>query len=132
MSALPLAAGLGIVAWALWSRARESGSIAPRLGAQPVRAGVPYLFVVRLEADDETATGVLESKGVEMLQLAPATRAPFWSKPGELYSTRAASFKAVPQGNGSVTLGEPFYGIGRLEQLVRLDGQPFASEASDV
>lgn len=103
--------------------------------AYPLHAGVGYLFIVRLGTDitDEEARSVLDAKHVESLVLGPAVNPPFWATTGAIvFSNRIASFKATPPGNSSVTLGEPFYGIGRLETLVRLDGQPFTAEASDV
>lgn len=95
---------------------------------QPLRAGVKYLFLVRTELPDAQVQAVLAPKGVEALEMQPATVAPFWAKPGESYSARVAAFRATPQGNGVITLGDPFYGVGRLERVVRLDGQPFDAE----
>lgn len=95
---------------------------------QPLRAGVKYLFLVRTEQPDETVRSTLAPKGVEALELTTAPVPPFWAKPGESYSARVAAFRATPQGNGTITLGDPFYGVGRLERVVRLDGQPFDAE----
>src|SRR5262245_30354088 len=66
----------------------------------PLRAGVPYLFIVRLSPGitDEQARAALEPKGVESLVLSPALNPPFWAAlPGavELFSNRHASFKAT-------------------------------------
>ncbi len=133
-SFLPLLV-LGAAGFALWSKTQSGaapGDTATPGAPMPLRAQVPYLFIVRLETTDEAAAAVLESKGVDSLEFGPASAPPFWAKPGETYSTRIASFKATPNGNGSVTLGDPFYGIGRLNTLVRLDGQPFTAEAPSV
>lgn len=118
----------------LFLASRGSSSAVPKDTAtpgapMPLRAGVPYLFLVRLEATEDAARETLESKGVENLMFTPASVPPFWAKVGDRFGTTAASFKATPAGNSSVTLGQPFYGIGRLEVLVRLDGQPFATPA---
>lgn len=134
----PIVPFLAAGAVGLFVLSRKGGSTsAPQTGPQPLRAGVPYLFIVRLDpaATDDVARATLESKGVDSLVLSPAVNPPFWaSRPGAvaLYSNRVASFKATPAGNGSVTLGDPFYGIGQLEVLARLDGQPFASEGPNV
>lgn len=96
---------------------------------QPLRAGVPYLFIIRLDKPEAEARPILESKGVQNLLFSPAVNPPFWVSSG-LFSQLVASFKATPAGNSSVTLGDPFYGIGRLETVVRLDGQPFAASSS--
>lgn len=99
---------------------------------QPLVAGVPYLFNVRLDVTDEAAREVLESKGVEMLVFASASQPPFWAVTTGApvpFSSRVASFKATPEGNGQVTLGEVFYGIGRLESVARLDGRAFSTPA---
>lgn len=138
---VPLAAlGLGI--YYLVTRS-GSGSVAssapwpegaPPESASPVPlyAGVPYLFLVRLEKSEQEARAALEPKGVENLLFTPSGNPPAYAAPGESFGTTTASFKFVPRGNSaSVTLGLPMYGIGRLEQLVRLDGRPF-SEAPSV
>lgn len=125
--------GAAAVAYILYDKSRNGGTprdmARPLLGVpQPLRAGVKYLFVVRTELPDQQVQSVLEPKGVEALEMAPATVPPFWAKPGESYSARVAAFRATPQGNGTVTLGDPFYGVGRLEQVVRLDARPFDAE----
>jgi hypothetical protein len=121
---------LGAVGYVLFSRA-QSGSKTPDEasvnGPQPLQAGVKYLFLVRLEKPETEARAVLESKGVESLLFGPAAVTPFWAKPGDAYGTVAASFMATPRGSSSITLGDPFYGVGRLESLTRLDGQPFGA-----
>lgn len=110
---------------------RETGvrDMASAGGPSPLWAGVRYLFVVRLEVSDDMARAILESKAVEALELAPASEPPFWAKPGEPFSDRVAAFRFLARGNGSVTLGSNFYEVGRLEKVVRLDGQPFSSPA---
>lgn len=125
--------GAAAVAYILYDKSRNEGTARdmakPLLGVpQPLRAGRKYLFLVRTELPDEQVRSVLAPKGVEALEMAPATVAPFWAKPGESYSARVAAFRATPQGNGVITLGDPFYGVGRLEKVVRLDGQPFDAE----
>lgn len=122
---------LGGVAYALWGKAAAAalGGATPPEAASPLplRAGVPYLFILRLEASDESATTVLSQKGVTGLEFTPAENPPFWAQPGETYSTRLASFMVTPNGNATVSLGDPFYGIGRIERLIRLDGQALAA-----
>jgi hypothetical protein len=122
---------LGAVAYLVVDKQQkaEIADMAAPGSPQPLRAGVGYLFFVRLEATEEAARAVLAPKGVSMLLFGPATNPPFWAQVGQPYSTAFASFKATPAGNGSITLGDPFYGIGRLEKVVRLDGQPFTAEA---
>ena len=125
--------GAAAVAYILYDKSRQSGApedtAISTLGVpQPLRAGVKYLFLVRTEQPDEVVRSTLAPKGVEALELSTAPVAPFWAKPGESYSARVAAFRATPQGNGTVTLGDPFYGVGRLERVVRLDGQPFDAE----
>lgn len=125
-----------------WLALRSTASIAPNILTTssaappaeplPLRAGVPYLFLVRVETTDETARALLESKGVENIEFSPAENPPPWTNPGETYSTRVVSFKAVPRGNGTVTVGDPFYGIGRLDTLVRLDGMPLEALALEA
>lgn len=134
-----LAAGaIGLFALSRKSASAPGSTNALADGPQPLRAGVPYLFVVRLDVGvtDEQARAALEPKGVEMLVLAPAVNPPFWlttlgGAPAGVWSQRVASFKATPRGNSTVSLGDPFYGIGRLETLARLDGRPF-SEAAEA
>lgn len=98
-------------------------------GPAELEPGVRYLFVVRLEATPEHARQVLEGKKVEGLQFVPASEPAFWVQPDEPFSTTAATFMATAQGRAFVTLGDPFYGVGRLEKLVRLDGLPFGTGA---
>lgn len=123
----------GAVGLFVLSRSRAASASNALVGVpQPLRAGVPYLFIVRLDAGvtDEAARAALEPKGVENLVLTPALNAPFWASSSPIpFSSRHASFKATPKGNSTITLGDPFYGVGRLESLARLDGQPFAAEA---
>ncbi len=130
------AAGVGLFVLSRKSGSAPSSTSAPSNGPQPLWAGVPYLFIVRLDVGvtDEAARAALEPKGVEMLVLAPAVNPPFWvttlnGVPAGVWSQRVASFKATPKGNSTVTLGNPFYGVGRLETLARLDGRPFAEAA---
>lgn len=127
-----LALGLAGLGYLVFGRRGEPGDVALPGSPQPLRAGVRYLFLVRLEAPEAEARATLEAKNVENLEFAPASVPPFWTQPGELYSTRVAAFRVAPQGNGTITLGDPFYGIGRLEKVVRLDGQPFDAEAAVV
>ena len=105
--------------------------VAPTGAPSPLWAGVRYLFVVRLEVTEEMARAILEAKGVEALEFSSATVAPFWAKPGVPYSDRVAAFRFLAKGNGSVTPGSNFYEVGRLERVVRLDGQEFSAPAPD-
>lgn len=133
MSLWPLLAAAG-VGYLLLGKAKNGSAptdTAERGSPQPLRAGVPYLFIVRLDKPEAEARPVLEGKGVQELVFSPASNPPFWVKSGP-FSMAVASFKATPAGNSKVTLGEPFYGIGRLETLVRLDGQPFATPAPEA
>lgn len=130
----------------VFARRRQATSSASPGGPRPLRAGVPYLFIVRLNpgVTDEQVNAALEPKGVESLILSPAVNPPFWatlptgSVPTlptgsvPVWSNRVASFKATPQGNGSVSLGDPFYGVGRLESLARLDGMSIDAEGPSV
>lgn len=124
---------LGAVGYLMFGRSALATSTGVRDKAlpgspQPLRAGIPYLFIIRLDVAEAKAREVLEGKGVQNLLFSPASNPPFWLTTASLpFSTRIASFKATPAGNSQVTLGDPFYGIGRLETLVRLDGQPFAA-----
>ena len=129
MSLLPWLA-LATAATFVLTRKGRSSSYAGAGAPAALYAGVPYLFIVRLEASDEMARATLEPKGAADLEMSPATTPPFWAEPGAAYSTRVAAFRATPQGNSTVSLGEPFYGIGRLEKVVRLDGQPFNASPS--
>ena len=126
----------GAVGLFVLSRSRSGGSTSASPGAPvPLRAGVPYLFIVRLGTDvtDEQVHAALDPKGVENLLLTPAVNPPFWATTGAIaYAPRVASFKATPKCSSTITLGDSFYGIGRLESLARLDGQPLWSEAPSV
>lgn len=131
MNPLPfIAAGL-VGLFVLSKKSAGAASNAAPGAPQPLRAGVPYLFILRLDRDvsDADVRAVLEPKGVENLLVSPAVLPPFWAQAGEAFDVRVASFKAVPRGNSTLTLGDPLYGLGRLETLVRLDGMPFAAEA---
>lgn len=133
-SLLPFLAA-GAVGLFVLTRKQTGGSSSAPVGvAVPLRQGVRYLFIVRLSpgVSDEQARAVLEPKGVESLVFSPAVNPPFWAAlPGavELFSSRHASFATTMRGSSSITLGDPFYGIGRLEALSRLDGQPLSAEA---
>jgi hypothetical protein len=135
-SPLPWLVALGAAGLVLSKmRGASSGESSAPISADPVplRAGVPYLFLVRLDVSDAAARPVLEEKGVENLEFSPASVVPFWlPEDATEFSTRIASFKAVPRGNSHVSLGMPFYGVGRLERLVRLDARPFSEPAGDV
>lgn len=125
-------AALGYAAVELSRKLPVGVTDAEPLGPQPLRAGVPYLFQVRLTSSGDpvgemAAEDVLKSKGASMIVFSPAILPPFWSSPGAAFSTRVASFKVTPQGNATVTMGQDFYAIGRLEKVARLDGQPFAA-----
>lgn len=99
----------------------------------PLQPGIRYLFLVRLESTEASARPVLESKGVEQLKFTTDSMVPpFWTKPGEPFSTAVASFIAEPKGSSTIELGTPFYGVGRLEKLIRLDGQPFSTPVGTV
>jgi hypothetical protein len=132
----PIAALLAAGAVGLFVLSRQVGSrTSARPGkVEPLRPGVRYLFILRLDAGvtDERAREVLEAKAVENLVLSPALTPPFWAAAGQPFSSRVASFKFTARGSATVTLGEPFYGIGRLETLVRLDGLPFDAEGPSV
>lgn len=127
---LPLLA-LAAIGYVVYEKTRGVADVAQVGVPQPLRAGVRYLFLVRLDASMETAQAVLAPKGVERIEFSPATVPPFWAAPGAVFSTSLVSFIAQPAGNGTVTVGEPFYGIGRLERVVRLDGQPFSAPAGE-
>ena len=128
----------GAVGLFVLSRSRSGGSTSASPGAPAtLRAGVPYLFILRLDdaVSEEQARSVLEPKGVSSLIISPAVNPPFWASgaPGLVpFGSRHASFQATPKGSSTITLGDPFYGIGRLESLARLDGQPLSSEAPSV
>jgi hypothetical protein len=94
---------------------------------EPLRAGVPYLFVVRLApgVSEDQIKATIESKGGVGIVFGPASIRPVWATPGDIIGDRAVSFKVTPQGNATVKLGDPFYGVGRLEAIVRSDGQTF-------
>ena len=114
---LPLLAALVVaVGFVLTRKSNASGAFGP----STIEAGVPYLFIVRLTATDTAAEAVLSPKGVTDLEFSPATSPPPWTGPGESYSTRVAAFRVTPRGNSTIELGQDFYGIGRLEKVVRL------------
>lgn len=119
---------LGALALTAKTASLDPPDMAPVGGPAPLWAGVRYLFVVRLEVTEEMARAILEAKGVEALEFGPAAVAPFWTKPGEAFSTRVAAFRFLAKGNGSVTPGSNFYEVGRLERVVRLDGLPFSAQ----
>jgi len=124
---LTLASVLGAFAWSRRSSAPGFGLLPS--DARPgervqLRQGAPYLFIVRTIAPDDAVRAALATKAVEGLEFAEATVPPFWSKPGEHYSNRAAAFRKTLDGNAVVELGQAFYGIGQLEKVARLDGQP--------
>lgn len=126
---LGLAAGLGVAFYK--SRAGAPPSSSAPSSPVPLYAGVPYLFLVRLETSEDEARPVLEAKGVENLLFSESSNPPAFAAPGEDYGHVTASFKAVPKGSSAaLTLGMPFYGVGRLEQLVRLDGRAFTEAPS--
>lgn len=120
VSPLAWVAALGGVAFLLAGK----GGTAPVTGPTtvPLSAGTGYLFMVRLapETLESSARLLLESKGATMIEFLAAANPPFWAAPDEPASTRLASFKATPAGNSTVRLGDDFYGIGRLERVVRL------------
>lgn len=132
-SVVPFLLGLaGLGYWALTRRSsgapQSSASVAAPV---PLYAGIPYLFLVRLEKSEDEARAVLEPKGVLNLLFTPSGNPPAYAAPGEPFGTTTASFKFVPRGNSAaVQLGLSMYGIGRLEQLVRLDGRPFSEAPS--
>lgn len=118
---LALLAGLG----ALGALAFTSSSLKPQTSSYgpttvPLVAGTPYLFIVRLEALDDAARAVVESKGATMVEISPAANPPFWAQSGQPFPERVISFRATPAGNSTVMLGDSFYGIGRLERVIRL------------
>lgn len=137
--AVPFIAAVAVGLFVL-SRDRAPGgdsSSAPAGQPLPLRQGVRYLFIVRLSPGitDEQARATLEPKGVESLVFGPAVNPPFWANAAgavELYSSRLASFIVSLKGNSTIALGDSFYGIGRLEALSRLDGQPFSAETPGV
>lgn len=123
---LTIASVLGALAW---SRRGQSGPAVLPTDAVPGQRvqlwqGAPYLFIVRTIAPDEAVKAALANKGVVDLEFAEATVPPFWAKPGEHYSNRAAAFRKTLEGSAVVTLGDAFYGVGQLEKVARLDGQP--------
>jgi len=102
------AAGLGA---GLWLRTRSSsppGDSAHPGAPAPLYPGVPYLFVVGVRQDPSDALATLEDKGAAAIE----------------FSGASVSFRATPEGRSTVTLGQDFYGIGPIEALVRMDGQP--------
>ena len=110
------------VGWAFLGKAKAEPGAAQSLLPLPLRAGVRYLFVIRLETTDSDAEAVLRAKGAESIEFTDAGVPPFWAQPGETYSTRAVVFQVTPRGNATLSLGDSFYDIGRLEKLVPLDG----------
>jgi hypothetical protein len=122
---------LGAVGYAIFGKAKAAPGAAQSLLPLPLRAGVPYLFVIRLETTDDDAQTVISTKGAENIEFTSASVPPFWAQPGETFSTRAVVFQVTPRGNATLSLGDDFYGIGRLEKLVRLDGQPLSALATE-
>jgi hypothetical protein len=98
--------------------------------SEPLRGGVPYLFVVRLApgVSEDQIRATIESKGGIAIVFGPASVRPAWATPSDVLGDRAVSFKVTPQGNATVKLGDPFYGVGRLEAIVRTDGQVFRAD----
>ena len=131
----PLAFAAG--AAALWTllRAKNAEAASNALGGpQPLYAGVPYLFIVRMppadddaeaEAQRESARAFLATKAATLVTFAPITLPPEFRPSGTLGS-EIVSFRVVPAGNSIVQRGKPFYELGTLEKVTRLDGQPFA------
>jgi hypothetical protein len=111
--------GLGVLAFSFLSKS-ASPAIPAGPTTAPLMAGTPYLFVVRLSALEDAARATIESKGGTMIEFSPAINPPFWATSGEAFSTSVVSFKATPAGNSTVSLGDDFYGIGRLERVIRL------------
>ena len=133
-----LALGGGVLALSrLRSGSAPPDSEAPRGSAVTMTAGRPYLFIVRLPlgtgpADDSAARRLIEQKGGTNITLSEASVAPFWAEPGQPYSKVVLSFRATPQGNSTIELGMDFYGIGRLEKVVALDGMPFEGPPPEI
>jgi hypothetical protein len=121
---------LGAVGYVVWSKSQTGVTDMARPGVvEPLRAGVPYLFIVRLTpgVTDDAARAVVESKGGGSIVFAAASVRPAWSTPADVISDRVVSFKVTPAGNATLSLGDPFYGIGRIESIVRFDGQKFGA-----
>lgn len=133
----PLAIGAGAVAFYLLTRPKSAGPEASNApgGPQPLFAGVPYLFVVRfpplaideLPEQRETARAFLATKGATLVAFGPASLPPELG-PSSDYGAEVVSFRVVPSGRSTVQRGEPFYDLGTLESISRLDGRPFAQE----
>lgn len=119
--------GVGALAFILFESQRGPRDVAQPGSPQPLYGGVKYLFLVRLETTEAEAREKLEVKGIENLQFTRALNPPFWVQQGLPYSPVVASFMSTPSGNSQLTLGSDFYGVGKLERLVRLDGMPFST-----
>ena len=136
MTLLPIAIATG--AYLLYRHLQVNGSTSAPTGPQPLQAGIPYLFLVRLppvvglpamEAQHAAVIDFLVKKKAEMIEFAPATVPPFYAKPGVPFGQEIVSFKVVPSGNSTIQRGQPFYDIGTLDVVARLDGKPFATPA---
>lgn len=120
-NALAWFAGLGALGMLLLGK-RPASAVDYGPTTVPIIAGTPYLWIVRLGpgTHQDAARGVVESKGATMVEFAEASTPPFWATSDDPGTTRVLSFKATPQGDSTVTLGQDFYGIGRLERVIRL------------
>ena len=88
-------------------------------GAVSIIAGRSYIFIIRLDAHESVVSSVLESKGATRIEYGAATNPPFWAG-AEPWSQRIVSFRVTPAGNSTVTMGDPFYGLGRIERIISL------------
>ena len=125
---------------ALWTllRGKNAEAASNALGGpQPLYAGVPYLFLVRLplveddesaEAQREAARSFLATKAATMVTFTPVTVPPEF-RPSGTIGDEVVSFRVVPAGDSTVQRGKPFYDLGTLEKVVRLDGRPFSQRS---
>lgn len=120
-NALAWFAGLGALGMILLGK-RPATAVDYGPTTVPILAGESYLWIVRLSplTHEDAARAIVESKGATMVEFASASVPPFWATSEDPGSERIISFKATPQGNSTVTLGQDFYGIGRLERVIRL------------
>lgn len=132
MTIHPLAFAAGAAAlWRLLHPKQAHAASNALGGPQPLFAGVPYLLMVRMpptedtEAQREHARAFLATKAATMVVFSPITVPPEFRPAGAL-GTEVVSFRVVPAGNSTVQRGKPFYDLGTLESVSRLDGQPFA------
>ena len=138
MSLAPLAFGLAAVGlYRLIAPADATARSAALRGPQPLQAGVPYLFIVRLrplegeaaERERARVRAFLATKAATLVTFAPATNPPPGAAPSAAWGREIVSFKVTPSGSSTIELGKPFYDFGTLEAVSRLDGRPWGSDS---